>query len=81
MSPAPRAYQHTIPVTPEGYDRLRDELRSLTSEREALAAALREAREDGDPPGENAGLLDALNEHVRLQRRIGPLRPTSRACG
>ena len=72
-APAPRGYQHTIPVTPEGHRRLREELESLTAEREVLASRLREARADGDPPGENAGLLDALDDHVRLEYRIATL--------
>jgi transcription elongation factor GreA len=70
---APRGYQHTIPVTPEGHQRLSEELRSLVAEREALASRLREARADGDPPAENAGLLDALDDHVRLEYRIATL--------
>lgn len=68
-APAPRGYQHTIPVTPEGHERLREELRALIAARAPLAARLRDARADG-PPGENAGLLDALDDHVRLEHRI-----------
>lgn len=73
FAPAPRGYQHTIPVTPDGHRRLREELRSLTGERETLAGRLREARADVDPPEENAGLLEALDDHLRLEYRIATL--------
>lgn len=70
---APRGNHHTIPITPEGHQRLREDLESLVSEREAVAATLRDARADGGPPGENAALLDALDDHAHVQRRIATL--------
>lgn len=61
-------------MTPEGYDRLREELAVLCTERrEEVAEWLREAREDGGDPSENADLAHALQEHDRLERRIGQL--------
>jgi transcription elongation factor GreA len=69
-APALRGYQHNIPVTPEGHERLSEQLRALIREREVLTARLRDARADGDPPSENAGLFDALDDHVRLEHRI-----------
>jgi transcription elongation GreA/GreB family factor len=70
----PGDHEDTISVTPEGYQRLREELRALISERWALAATLRETRADGGPPAENAGLMDALDDHYHLERRIATLR-------
>jgi transcription elongation factor GreA len=60
-------------VTAEGYDRLYAELETLRTEgRRALSERLREARADGHLD-DNPGLLDALQEQARLERRIAIL--------
>lgn len=60
-------------ITPEGFERLRGELDELrdTGRRE-LAERLREARADGDV-ADNPALLDLLEEHAQLERRIAVL--------
>jgi transcription elongation factor GreA len=64
----------TIPVTPEGYRRLSELLESLTSVRRAeVSDRLREARGDGDNPADNPELMHALEEQMRLERRVAEL--------
>jgi transcription elongation factor GreA len=61
-------------MTPEGYDRLHEELVVLRTERrEEVAQWLRIARDDGGDPSENSDLADALQEHDRLEHRISQL--------
>jgi transcription elongation factor GreA len=61
-------------MTRAGFERLRDELRVLTtSRREEIAYALRQAREDGGDLADNAGLAEAIDEQHRLARRIDEL--------
>lgn len=61
-------------MTPEGYDRLREDLAVLCTERrEEVAEWVRVAREDGGDPSENGDLADALQEQDRLERRISQL--------
>jgi transcription elongation factor GreA len=58
-------------MTQEGYDRLREELAVLSTERrEEVAEWLRAAREDGADPSENDDLADALQQQERLDGRI-----------
>ncbi|HEV2813989.1 MAG TPA: transcription elongation factor GreA [Solirubrobacteraceae bacterium] len=62
-------------MTRDGYERLQAELDELvTVQRRALAEWLREAREDGGEPGENAGVAEALEERALLEQRISELR-------
>jgi transcription elongation factor GreA len=62
------------PITREGYERLRAELDHLvTIRRRQLADDLREAREDGAEPGENAGVAAVLDDQATLERRIDEL--------
>ena len=62
-------------MTRDGYARLQAELDELiTVQRAALAEWLREAREDGGEPGENAGVAEALEERALLEQRISELR-------
>jgi transcription elongation factor GreA len=61
-------------MTLEGYERLREELDLLCSERrEEVAEWLRAARDDGGDPSENIDLANALLEQDRLERRISQL--------
>jgi transcription elongation factor GreA len=64
----------TIPVTPEGYRRLSELLDELTGVRRAeLSDRLRDARGDGDNPADNPELMHALEDQMRLERRIAEL--------
>jgi transcription elongation factor GreA len=61
-------------VTREGYHRLQAELERLMSTgRAEIARWLRDAREDGTEPGENAHLSEALEQQVLLERQIAAL--------
>src|SRR3954462_14851125 len=61
-------------MTQDGYDRLRQELQTLTSiDRDQIAERLRVAREDGGDPAENGDLMDALAQQALLERRISAL--------
>jgi transcription elongation factor GreA len=63
--------QQSVPVTREGHRRMRELLDELTGLGRAEATArLRDARGDGDSPAENPELIDALEEQMRLERRI-----------
>ena len=60
-------------ITADGYEQLRAELDSLRDEgRRDLAERLRDARMDGDV-ADNPALLDVLEEHAQLERRIAVL--------
>ena len=60
-------------ITASGYEQLRAELDSLRDEgRRDLAERLRDARLDGDV-ADNPALLDVLEEHALLERRIAVL--------
>jgi transcription elongation factor GreA len=61
-------------ITPQGYQRLRDELHELvTVRRPEIARWLRDARADGGEPGENLDLGEALDEQALLELRIAEL--------
>jgi transcription elongation factor GreA len=61
-------------VTREGYQRLQVELeRLMTTGRAEIARWLRDAREDGGEPGENAHLSEALEQQALLERHIAEL--------
>ena len=73
MTSVPATWQHhDMLMTRDGYDRrLRAELERLaTVDRGELADRLRNARQETGEPRENSELLDALQESVRLERRI-----------
>jgi transcription elongation factor GreA len=60
-------------VTADGYERLRSELETLTTDgRRQMSERLREAREDGDL-ADNPPLYDVLVEQAQLERRIAAL--------
>jgi transcription elongation factor GreA len=60
-------------ITADGYERLRAELDWLRDEgRRELEERLRDARLDGDVV-DNPALLEVLEEHVQLERRIAVL--------
>ncbi len=64
-------------ITPEGHERLRAQLvELLTVRRPEVARWLRDARDGGAGPDENADHLEALEEHATLERRIATLRQT-----
>lgn len=75
MSVVPTAYDAADDqlITAAGLDRLRSELEELQGAgRLELAERLREARNDGDV-ADNPVLLDLLEEHAQLERRIAVL--------
>ncbi len=60
-------------ITADGYEQLRAQLDSLRDEgRRDLVERLRDARLDGDV-ADNPALLDVLEEHAQLERRIAVL--------
>jgi transcription elongation factor GreA len=60
-------------ITADGYEQLRAELDTLRDAgRRDLAERLRDARMDGDV-ADNPALLDVLEEHAQLERRIAVL--------
>jgi transcription elongation factor GreA len=66
-----------VPMTREGFDRLRAELKHLvTAKRREVADWLRVARDDGGEPGENLDVAAALYEQAMLERRIDELEAT-----
>jgi transcription elongation factor GreA len=72
--PSAVANHGSIPVTPAGHQRLRDDLHELaTTQRAAVDARLREARSNGGDLADNAELMYALEEHVLLEQRIAKL--------
>ena len=65
-------------VTPEGLEKLQEELRYLTEERRReVANRIRQAREFGDI-SENSEYDDAKNEQGMLERRISDLQRRAR---
>jgi transcription elongation factor GreA len=75
MSAVPSAPgQEVVQITREGERRLRERLSELTgAKRPELTARLREARGDGTSPADNPELTHALDELMRLERRISEL--------
>src|SRR5438094_260664 len=62
---------HEVPMTREGYERLHDELATLTTTARAeITDRLRAAREDGGELADNLELIDALEDQDLLERRI-----------
>jgi transcription elongation factor GreA len=62
-----------IPLTPEGYEKLKQEIEYLTTDkRREVADRIRIAREFGDI-SENAEYDDAKNEQALLEQRIATL--------
>ena len=59
-------------ITAGGLARLRHELERLRDGRHELAERFRTARNDGDV-AENPGMIDLLEEHAQLERRIAVL--------
>ena len=60
-------------ITPEGLEKLKDEIEHLTTtKRREVAARIKEAREFGDI-AENAEYDDAKNEQALLEQRIAQL--------
>lgn len=59
----------SIPISVEGFRRLRDELERLKSERPEVIQAIKEAREEGDLK-ENAGYDAARERQGMLEARI-----------
>jgi transcription elongation factor GreA len=63
-----------VPVTPEGHRRLVELLNQLTTVgRAEVSARLREARADGGSAADSPELTHAVEEHIRLERRIAEL--------
>lgn len=72
--PSAVAGHGSIPVTPAGHKRLRDDLQELkTTQRAAVEARLRDARSTGGDLADNAELMYALEEHILLEQRIARL--------
>jgi len=59
----------TIPISVQGFRKIRDELEQLKSERPAVIQAIKEAREEGDLR-ENAGYEAARERQGMLEARI-----------
>lgn len=59
----------SIPISVQGFRRIRDELEQLKSERPAVIQAIKEAREEGDLR-ENAGYEAARERQGMLEARI-----------
>ena len=67
-------------LTPEGLERLKDELQQLqTTRRREVAERIRDAREFGDI-SENAEYDDAKNEQMMLEQRIAQLEERLRSA-
>src|ERR671924_1109169 len=77
-APAPRVFLSGGPLkdvilTPEGYEKLKQEIEYLSTERRReVAERIRTAREFGDI-AENAEYDDAKNEQAMLEARIAKL--------
>ena len=69
----PTAVDDPHAMTREGCERRCDELRALRAARRDAAETLRDAREDGGDPADNAGLARAIQERDQLERRIHEL--------
>jgi transcription elongation factor GreA len=59
----------SIPISPKGFKRLREELDNLKKERPIIAKVIQEAREEGDL-SENAGYDAARERQGMLEARI-----------
>jgi transcription elongation factor GreA len=59
----------SIPISPKGFNRLREELDNLKKERPVIAKIIQEAREEGDL-SENAGYDAARERQGMLEARI-----------
>jgi transcription elongation factor GreA len=65
---------YEVILTRDGYERLRDELVTLsTISRAEITDRLREARQGGEDLAENSELIDALEDQALLERRITTL--------
>ena len=63
-----------VPVTREGHRRLSELVSQLTTEGRAdVSARLSEARGDGGSAADSPELMHAVEEHLRLERRIAEL--------
>jgi transcription elongation factor GreA len=77
-APAPRVFLSggplkDVPLTPEGYEKLKQEIEYLSTERRReVADRIRTAREFGDI-AENAEYDDAKNEQAMLEHKIAQL--------
>ena len=72
--------QKDVILTPEGLDKLKQELEHLSTEkRREVAARIKEAREFGDI-SENAEYDDAKNEQAMLEAKIAQLEEKLRAA-
>jgi transcription elongation factor GreA len=70
-----------VPLTREGYERLHDELASLTTiTRMEMSKRLRDAREQGGELTDNPELIDALEDQEMLERRIATLKASLAAA-
>jgi transcription elongation factor GreA len=75
-----KAMARDVILTPEGLQRLKDELQELqTTRRREVAERIREAREFGDI-SENAEYDDAKNEQMMLEQRIAQLEERLRSA-
>ena len=72
--------QRDVLLTPEGLDKLKDEIEHLsTVKRREVAERIKEAREFGDI-SENSEYDDAKNEHAMLEARIASLEEKLRSA-
>ena len=63
----------TVPVTPEGYEKLKKEIRDLEAERPRILKAIKEARDKGDLK-ENAEYHAAREEQGMLEAKLDQVR-------
>src|SRR3954454_19308457 len=72
--------QKDVILTPEGLQKLKDELQTLqTEKRREVAERIKEAREFGDI-SENSEYVDAKNEQAMLEQRIAQLEERLRSA-
>src|SRR6187455_3027671 len=72
--------QRDVLLTPEGLDKLKDEIEHLsTVKRREVAERIKEAREFGDI-SENSEYDDAKNEQMMLEQRIAQLEERLRSA-
>ena len=69
----------SIPITVEGFKKMRNELEELKKERPAVIQAIKEAREEGDLR-ENAGYEAARERQGMLEARINKLESRLPRC-
>src|SRR6185312_7140598 len=75
-----KAMARDVILTPEGLERLKDELQELqTTRRREVAERIKEAREFGDI-SENSEYDDAKNEQMMLEQRIAQLEERLRSA-